>query len=156
MLSLGTSDTLFFSVLNPVPNTFSHVLCHPNDPESYMAMVVYKNGSLTRESIRNEFCIGSWDEFNQSLKNTPVGCNGQIGIFLSVHEISPRIPAGRYVFVKTDDGSWSRSSGPLKPMSFHPRALIESHFMAMYRHVCKLGSHPKEILVTGMKTRVYW
>jgi xylulokinase len=149
MLSLGASDTLFFPVLKPVPNTFSHILCHPNDSSSYMAMVVYKNGSLNREGIRDEFCKGSWENFNQCLKETPVGCDGKIGMFCSVPEISPRIPAGRYVFVKRD-GTWSRSTtDPLEPVSYHPRALIESHFMAMYRHVCRIGSHPKEILATG-------
>jgi xylulokinase len=46
VLSLGTSDTLFFSVENPKPGLVGHVLCHPIKKESFMGMLVFKNGGL--------------------------------------------------------------------------------------------------------------
>ena len=39
----------------------------------------YKNGSVTRERIRNEVAEGSWDLFNQLLDSTPRGNFGNIG-----------------------------------------------------------------------------
>ena len=39
----------------------------------------YKNGSVTRERIRNEVAEGNWDLFNQLLDSTPRGNFGNIG-----------------------------------------------------------------------------
>ena len=41
----------------------------------------YKNGSLTREVVRDETSEGSWDLFNQLLDSTPRGNFGNIGNF---------------------------------------------------------------------------
>ena len=40
----------------------------------------FKNGSLTRERIRDERSGGSWQTFDQQLKGTPIGNNGNIGM----------------------------------------------------------------------------
>ena len=39
----------------------------------------FKNGSLTRERIRDSSAAGSWEKFNELLKATPAGNNGKIG-----------------------------------------------------------------------------
>ena len=39
----------------------------------------FKNGSLTREKIRDTCSKGSWDTFNQHLLSTPMGNGGNIG-----------------------------------------------------------------------------
>lgn len=39
----------------------------------------FKNGSLTRERIRNNSTEGSWNIFNQLLESTPRGNFGNMG-----------------------------------------------------------------------------
>ena len=47
----------------------------------------WKNGSLTRERIRDESAGGSWDLFNQLLDSTPRGNFGNLGKILLVEKI---------------------------------------------------------------------
>ncbi|XP_007909843.1 xylulose kinase-like [Callorhinchus milii] len=84
VVSLGTSDTVFFSVKDPKPAVDGHIFCNPVDCESYMALVCFKNGSLTRERIRDECANGSWDEFSKALKETTPGNSGYIGTLVNV------------------------------------------------------------------------
>lgn len=51
-ISLGTSDTMFGPLSDPHPSEEGHVFCDPIHPSGYMALLCYKNGSLTREYIR--------------------------------------------------------------------------------------------------------
>uniref|UniRef100_A0A7C9DXS4 Xylulose kinase n=2 Tax=Opuntia streptacantha TaxID=393608 RepID=A0A7C9DXS4_OPUST len=48
-ISLGTSDTVFGITDEPQPCLESHVFPIPVDTKGFMVMLVYKNGSLTRE-----------------------------------------------------------------------------------------------------------
>ncbi|OTF73771.1 xylulose kinase-like protein, partial [Euroglyphus maynei] len=43
-VSLGTSDTIFFTLSTPQPSIDGHILCNPIDENLYMGMIVYKNG----------------------------------------------------------------------------------------------------------------
>ena len=43
-VSLGTSDTLFGILPTPRPGVEGHLFANPVDPDSYMAMLCYKNG----------------------------------------------------------------------------------------------------------------
>ena len=73
-ISLGTSDTMFGSASNPTPSgSEGSVFVSPIDPAAYMIMIVRKNGSLTREKVRDACAGGSWDEFNMALRQTPAG-----------------------------------------------------------------------------------
>lgn len=45
----------------------------------FLYIYSYKNGSLSRERIRNDCCEGSWDIFSQLLDMTPRGNFGNIG-----------------------------------------------------------------------------
>lgn len=47
----------------------------------YMYYFSFKNGSLTRERIMEQCADGSWDKFNELLRQTPPGNNGNIGNF---------------------------------------------------------------------------
>lgn len=46
------SDTIFGPLQDPHPSAEGHVFCDPVHPDGYMALLCYKNGSLTREYIR--------------------------------------------------------------------------------------------------------
>ena len=54
-----------------------------------MALLCFKNGSLTRESIRDTSAEGSWEAFEKALKRTSPGNDGNIGIYFDEMEITP-------------------------------------------------------------------
>jgi xylulokinase len=90
-ISLGTSDTLFGTLDEPRPSAHEgHIFCNPAHPSSFMALVCYKNGSLTREDVRNRVAHGSWEEFEKLLAQGAPGNNGHIGFFFKEHEITPQ------------------------------------------------------------------
>ena len=97
-----------------------------------MALLCYKNGSLTREKIRDTATSGKWDEFNYILKRSKPGNNGCIGIYFIDQEI---IPNARGIY------RWN--SADEKVDSFPPevevRALIEGQFIAKKIHAERLG-----------------
>lgn len=131
-VSLGTSDTVFLWLKEPKPMVEGHIFCNPVDCLSYMALICYKNGSLTRERIRNECAGGSWEDFSAALKSSPMGNNGNLGIYFDTVEITP--PAvGIHRFNQDDN----------KVAAFTPeveiRALVEGQFLAKRVHAEKLG-----------------
>ena len=97
-----------------------------------MALLCYKNGSLTREKIRDRCANGNWDEFNNALKQTRPGNNGCIGMYFIDQEI---IPNRRGIY------RWNKEDKQVD--SFAPdievRALIEGQFIAKKIHAESLG-----------------
>ncbi|WOL07847.1 xylulose kinase [Canna indica] len=91
-ISLGTSDTVFGITSEPQPSLEGHVFPNPVDPNCYMVMLVYKNGSLTREDVRNQCAEHSWDVFNDYLEKTPLLNGGKLGFYYKEHEILPPLP----------------------------------------------------------------
>uniref|UniRef100_A0A4W4E1Z6 Xylulose kinase n=1 Tax=Electrophorus electricus TaxID=8005 RepID=A0A4W4E1Z6_ELEEL len=144
-VSLGTSDTVFLWITEPRPAVEGHIFCNPVDCSSYMALICYKNGSLTRERIRNECSGGSWESFSSALWSTPMGNNGSIGIYFDVVEIIP--PAiGIYRFDQHD----KRVDAFTREVEI--RALVEGQFLAKRVHAQKLGYRiipGTKVLATG-------
>jgi len=144
-ISMGTSDTMFASIETPRPSgEEGHIFVNPVDPEAYMAMLCIKNGSLTREYVRDMAASGSWDEFNRKLESTPPGNNGNIGFYIREPEITPPIlKTGIYRF----DGA-GRSVEAFDPAA-ETRAVVEGQFLAMRLHARKIGISAEKILATG-------
>jgi len=69
-ISLGTSDTVFGVTDSPEPTLEGNIFPNPVDPKTYMVLLCYKNGSLTREDLRNRYAERSWDMFNRLLEET--------------------------------------------------------------------------------------
>ncbi|XP_055363673.1 xylulose kinase isoform X2 [Betta splendens] len=131
-VSLGTSDTVFLWVQQPCPALEGHVFCNPVDWQAYMALLCFKNGSLTRERIRNQCAGGSWEAFSAALTNTVLGNNGNIGFYFDTMEITP--PAiGIHRFDKDDNEVSS-----LSPEA-EVRALVEGQFLSRRLHAERLG-----------------
>ncbi|KHG24735.1 Xylulose kinase [Gossypium arboreum] len=130
-ISLGTSDTVFGITKDPQPGLEGHVFPNPVDIEGYMVMLVYKNGSLTREG-------------------------GKIGFYYKDHEILPPMPVGfhRYILQnfngETLDGLNLQEVQEFDPPS-EVHALIEGQFLSMRAHAERFGmpSPPKRIIATG-------
>ncbi len=144
-ISLGTSDTVFAALTEPKPSASEgHIFASPVDPEGYMALVCYKNGSMTREDIRNRCANGSWEEFNQALANTPVGNEGRIGFYRKEPEITPPI-------LTTGANRFGADDRPVDsfPDDAEIRAVVEGQFLSMRLHGKNIGIEASKILATG-------
>ncbi|XP_047322198.1 xylulose kinase 2 [Impatiens glandulifera] len=155
-ISLGTSDTVFGITKEPQPSLEGHVFPNPVDTEGYMVMLVYKNGSLTREDVRNRCAEKSWDTFGNLLQQTPPLNDGKLGFYYKDHEILPPLPVGfhRYIMEnfngETLDGVNEQEVQEFDPPS-EVRAIIEGQFLSMRAHAERFGmpSPPKRIIATG-------
>ncbi|XP_039290746.1 xylulose kinase isoform X2 [Nilaparvata lugens] len=141
-VSLGTSDTVFFSLTNPKPLKEGHILVSPIDPKLYMTLLCFKNGSLVRERIRDKYCKGSWEEFGTLLESTPRGNFGNIGLYYDAMEIIPKL-MGEFKFDRADSPV-TKFSSPEQEI----RALIEGQFIAKRAHAEDSG------FVVGPETRI--
>ena len=144
-ISLGTSDTMFGILPVPHPGVEGHIFVNPVDPASYMAMLCYKNGSLTRERVRDTVAGGSWDTFNALLAAGKPGNDGAIGFYVDAPEITPSIPrSGTRRFGK--DGARVPSFAP----ATEARAVLEGQFLSMRAHGESIGiSGAKRLIATG-------
>uniref|UniRef100_A0AAQ5XN74 Xylulose kinase n=1 Tax=Amphiprion ocellaris TaxID=80972 RepID=A0AAQ5XN74_AMPOC len=131
-VSLGTSDTVFLWVQNPRPALEGHVFCSPVDQEAFMALLCFKNGSLTREHISNECAGGSWEVFSAMLRETPLGNDGNIGFYFDTMEITP--PAVGIHRFDSEDSEVSSFSPQVEV-----RALVEGQFLSRRLHAERLG-----------------
>nr|XP_019007704.1 xylulokinase [Kwoniella pini CBS 10737]OCF46485.1 xylulokinase [Kwoniella pini CBS 10737] len=84
LISLGTSDVVLVSTHKYHPHPDFHAFYHPAqiaplsvqdtdkregaEPLRYFNMLVYKNGSLTREHVRDLYFNKSWDAFNAAVE----------------------------------------------------------------------------------------
>ncbi|XP_068209917.1 xylulose kinase-like [Palaemon carinicauda] len=145
-VSLGTSDTVFLWLDTPTPKLEGHVFVNPVNSQAYMALLCFKNGSLTREKIRDENADGSWDIFNQLLDMTPRGNFGNIGMYYHKREITPELE-GIYRFNKADEAVSRYTSREVEV-----RALVEGQFVAKRVHAENLGYNTgsgSRVLATG-------
>ncbi|XP_028777811.1 xylulose kinase 2-like [Neltuma alba] len=155
-ISLGTSDTVFMITKDPNPRLEGPVLPSPVDSEGYMIMLVYKNGSLTREDIRNRFAEKSWATFNKFLQETPPLNGGKLGFYYKDHEILPPLPVGfhRYVIENfTGDSLDGLAEHEVQEFDApsEVRAIIEGQFLSMRAHAERFGMPfpPQRIIATG-------
>ncbi|XP_048747057.1 xylulose kinase-like isoform X2 [Ostrea edulis] len=145
IISLGSSDTVFSWLSRQTAELEGHIFVNPIDSDTYMSLVCFKNGSLTRERIKNECAEGSWDKFSDYLKNTPMGNNGNIGIYFDVMEIQP-LAQGIFHFNKSNEKVSSF------PHDVEVRAVIESQMIARKMYMEMRGMHvgpDTRILATG-------
>ncbi|KAL3812302.1 hypothetical protein ACJIZ3_013570 [Penstemon smallii] len=157
-ISLGTSDTVFGIAMDHKPSLEGHIFPNPvNVEEDYMVMLVYKNGSLTREDIRNRYANRSWEVFNTYLKETPPLNGGKIGFYYKEHEILPPLPIGEHRYIVSDfeseylDGLKEEHRVIEFDAPFEVRALVEGQLLSMHAHTEKTGMPcpPRRIIATG-------
>eukprot|EP01119_Soliformovum_irregulare_P022612 TRINITY_DN7786_c0_g1_i2.p1 TRINITY_DN7786_c0_g1~~TRINITY_DN7786_c0_g1_i2.p1 ORF type:complete len:530 (-),score=144.35 TRINITY_DN7786_c0_g1_i2:80-1450(-) len=143
-LSLGTSDTLFGPLSSPHPSDEGHIFCDPVHPQGYMALLCYKNGSLTREDIRNTYADGDWARFNSYLEASKPGNLGNIGFYFKEFEITPKAQPGYHRF---DVDGTLQEEFPSKESNV--RAVIEGQFLSMWVHSRDIGMKTHRIFATG-------
>lgn len=145
VVSLGTSDTVLVYLKKGTaePTTESHLMAHPTDPEGFMGMLCYKNGSLAREYIRDSYANGNWDDFNDYLVNKEAITEGNIGFYYWMQEIIP-FAKGIYRF---ED---SKAVDEFKDKTINVKAIVESQFMSMRIRLQRMGGNSvKRILASG-------
>ncbi len=144
-VSMGTSDTVFGALVEPQPSaTEGHIFVNPVEPAGFMAMICFKNGSLTREAVRQSVGAPDWKAFNALVARTPPGNAGRLGFYVREPEITPPL-------FKT--GTWRFDAEGRPQTAFAPeieaRAVLEGQFLSMRLHGGRVGLTPSSILATG-------
>jgi xylulokinase len=137
-VSLGTSDT-YFGVTTQCRTDgegTGHVFVSPTG--DYMTLVCFKNGSLARERIRDQYGL-DWSGFNEALAATPSGNNGGILVPWFEPEIVPRVNRPSVCRFDLDPADAAANC----------RAVVEAQMMAMRIHSQWMGTAPRSILATG-------
>lgn len=140
VISLGTSDTLFAAMDEPLtdPRGFGHVFGNPLG--GFMSLICFRNGSLAREAVKRNLGL-DWSDFDAAgLAKTPPGNEGRVMVPFFKSEITPRVdsdgPVRNYEAEKT---------GP----EVEVRAVLEGQFLNMRLHSQWLKLEPETILLTG-------
>jgi xylulokinase len=137
-ISLGTSDTYFSCMRQLILDLSgqSHVFGSPTG--DYMVLICFKNGSLARDAIKNQFHL-SWNEFSDILKKTPPGNHGGIMLPYFYPEIVPLVlepKVYRFGIEEEDKGA-------------NVRGIIEAQCLSIRHHSQWLNNNPIEIIATG-------
>ncbi|XP_052805355.1 xylulose kinase-like [Mya arenaria] len=145
IVSLGSSDTVFLWIPRATPSMDGVIFVNPIDQATFMGLVCFKNGSLSRAAVMERCAGGSWDTFSEMLQKTPPGNNGNIGLYFDVPEIQP-VVMGTYRF---DEHNKQVESFPPE---VEVRAILEGQFLArlMYAQKCGLTIGPStRVIATG-------
>ncbi|RWS31213.1 xylulose kinase-like protein [Leptotrombidium deliense] len=144
-ISLGTGDTLFVWLPHATSTLNGHVFINPLNDTQFMGMICYKNGSRTRERLRDQCAESSWHLFSELLNSTPRGNFGNIGFYFDFREIYP-LKIGDYRFNKFNQRI-ARFSNEVEV-----RACVEGQFLRFRVHAHNLGfelSNKTRIIATG-------
>lgn len=146
VISLGTSDTAFLSLprVPESPLLEASLLAHPIEKDGVLAMLVYKNGSLVRQAVRDREAGGSWERFDEMVSKAPPGCEGRTGFFCVDPEILPAGLVGIHRFHNKQKLNGSETYGALEP-----RAVVESRFLDMRLRAEQMGIKPSRIVAVG-------
>jgi len=147
VISLGTSDT-FFAGMNQAltdPRGFGHVFGNPGG--GYMCLVCFRNGSLSREALRDQYGL-DWSDFDrEALVKTQPGQDGNVMLPFFGPEITPRIDIAAPV--RSGVASFVRGEKPETQV----RALLEGQFLNMKHHTDWIGIDVDRIRLTGGASR---
>lgn len=137
-ISLGTSDTIFGPMTEPrvSHDGTGHVFASPTG--DYMGIAVFRNGSLARERIRDQFGL-DWEGFSAALASTEAGNGGAMMLPWFEPEITPAVPQPMDVRRGLDEASPAR----------HIRAIVEGQMTALARHSEWMGIRADTIHATG-------
>jgi xylulokinase len=137
-ISLGTSDTVcgMMRTLRIHDAGIGYVSVSPTG--DYMGTTVFKNGSLARERIRDQYGM-NWAGFSAALRSTPPGNDGALMLPWFDPEITPHVlnPGVRRVSLRADDAAGN------------VRAIIEAQMMAMANHTQWMGGDAAVIYAMG-------
>ncbi len=134
-VSLGTSDTVsVFKDGRPPRGGEGYVAASPHG--AYLATTTFSNGSLARETIREE-CGFTWPQVEQLLEETEPG--DALALPWYEPEITPRVqsPGVRFHNLAAGDGR------------ARVRAVFEGQFLSLARHTQWMAETPSLVSATG-------
>jgi xylulokinase len=134
VISLGTSDTFFAAMSKPItdPNGFGHVFGNPAG--GFMSLICFRNGSLTREKLKDQFNL-DWEDFSKALNSTTT----TIQLPWLIDELTPRVPVCKK--------SVATMENAVVPSII--RQFIEGQFINMFIHSEWMGEKINHIILTG-------
>ena len=137
-ISLGTSDTLFgyMKHCRVDERGEGHVFGAPTG--DYMTLICFKNGSLAREKVRDQYGL-DWAGFNAALAGTPPGNGGGIMLPWFEAEIVPRVNKAGVQRFDLDEQNAAANC----------RAVVEAQMLAMRLHSAWMGVKPQKVYATG-------
>ena len=137
-VSLGTSYTYFgyMERCRTDARGEGHVFVSPTG--DYMSLICFKNGSLARQRIRDQYGL-DWAKFNELLKRTAPGNHGGIMLPWFEAEIVPRVSRPGVCRFDLDP----------KDAAANCRAIVEAQMISMRLHSQWMKVTPKTILATG-------
>ncbi|WFD00182.1 xylulokinase [Malassezia yamatoensis] len=135
VISLGTSDTILLPSNEYTPSAQYHVFSHPvhcpQDTQTprYFLMFVYKNGSLSREWVRDTYCNSNWDEFNAAIDDGVAKHPDRqgVGFYWLRPEILPWEARGVHRY-ECRDKKWEQVQ-EFESARYNARAIVQSQFM---------------------------
>jgi xylulokinase len=138
-ISLGTSDTFFGTMQKCFTdeNGEGHVFGSPAG--DYMTLICFKNGSLAREKIREQYKIADWKKFGALVESTPPGNGEKILLPWFEAEIVPRVNQPGIHRFDLDE----------KDVAANCRAIFEAQMVSMRLHSQWMQVVPEKILATG-------
>jgi xylulokinase len=138
-ISLGTSDTFFGTMAQCQTDEQGegHVFGSPTG--GYMTLICFKNGSLAREKVREQYKISDWKKFGALVESVPAGNNGSVMLPWFEAEIVPR----------TKQPGVRRFNLDEKNVAANCRAIFEAQALSMKLHSQWMGAAPEEIFATG-------
>ncbi len=143
VISLGTSDTFFAAMPGPKtdPNGFGHVFGNPAG--GFMSIIVFRNGSLAREALRDRLGL-DWSAFDQPALATT---RGAAGTNLMLPFFGPEITPRRDFTGPVLKGTPAFESGAEPGLQV--RALLEGQFLNMRLHSQWMEVRAERIRLTG-------
>jgi xylulokinase len=137
-VSLGTSDTVIglMRERRRHDDGIGYVSASPTG--DYMGTTVFKNGSLARERVRDQFGF-DWAAFSAALASRPPGNLGAMMLPWFDPEITPHVgrPGVRRIDLDPADAAGN------------VRAIVEGQMMTMANHTYWMGGDPSVIYATG-------
>jgi xylulokinase len=137
-ISLGTSDTYFTYLKDLFVDLCGEGQVFGAPTGDYMGLICYKNGSLARERIKDNFNL-NWIDFSNILANTPPGNYGKIMLPYFFPEIVPLVSNPKVYRFGFDDSD----------LEGNVRAVVEAQFLSMKLHSEWIQEPPEEIYATG-------
>lgn len=170
LVSLGTSDTLLIPAPRFKPSEAFHVFYHParvaapnateaqsssqpksstitsgredyiDTPNCYFNMLVYKNGSLARETIRDQHNDQSWENFDEAVQAgwlaDPASSSSptQMGFYWLKEEIIPPKARGTYLYKRTGS-QWEEVDEFAEPGRHHAQSIVASQLLSFKSRV---------------------
>jgi xylulokinase len=133
LVSLGSSDVVLVSTSTYAPHLDYHTFVHPaqlvrpppadrcdkavsgmEDAMRYFNMLVYKNGSLAREHIRDRYFHSSWTSFNAAVETSrsrhAEDLCSQLGFYWLKPDMIPANASGIHRYTSSSDSSGAKQA----------------------------------------------